>query len=79
MKHELAPACLRRNFKSNSLLLWLWRIDGTVTAQDLVFYALNQHQKMDPVSPLPQALVYPNIVCEVAPGSRDWTAGLPLC
>lgn len=47
-------------------------MDGTVTADDLVFFALTQHQKMDPVSPLPQALVYMNIVCEVTHGSEDW-------
>lgn len=47
-------------------------MDGTVTADDLVFYALTQHQKMDPVSPLPQALVYMSIVCEVTHGSGDW-------
>lgn len=70
VNHEFAPACLHRNFKSNSVLLQLRGIDGTVTAQDSVFYALNQHQKLDPVSPLPQALVYPSVVCEVAPGSR---------
>lgn len=73
--HEFAPACLRRDFESSSLLPWLWGTDGTVTANDLVSYALNWHKKMDPVSSLPQALVYMNIVHEVTHGSGDWTTG----
>lgn len=41
INHEFAPACLWRNFESNSLLLCLRGIDGTVTPHNLVFYALN--------------------------------------